>query len=115
MNKYASKVRLLRLWQILTMGTTSDYPMKTNDIIERLTTYGLFCDRRTLYRDIELLNEVGYTVKKIHKDNSNQYYTVNRLEREDFNIIMNLINDCNELTDEQKKDLRDRFCMTVAY
>lgn len=58
----AFKIRLIKLLEILRQHSDEDNYMSTNEIIERLAAIGIVCDRRTLYKDVELLNESGYEV-----------------------------------------------------
>ena len=58
----AFKIRLIKLLEILRQHSDEDNYMSTTEIIERLAAIGIVCDRRTLYKDVELLNESGYEV-----------------------------------------------------
>lgn len=58
----AFKIRLIKLLEILRQHSDEDNYLSTTEIIARLAVIGIVCDRRTLYKDIELLNESGYEV-----------------------------------------------------
>ena len=114
MNNYASKVRLLRLWEILVRETSEARPMRTNDIIDALAEYGLMCDRRTLYGDIKQLNENGYRVAKKLVDHSNEYYAVGRLNKADIGDLVDMVYE-SALPAEAKEALIKRLFVSVAY
>ena len=59
-----SKIKYLKLWDILRQETDEQHPMSTTDIIARLAALGISCDRRTLYRNIDELNEYGFEILK---------------------------------------------------
>ena len=42
------KVKLLKIWDILSRETDEDHPMPTQVLIKKLADAGLACDRRTL-------------------------------------------------------------------
>ena len=44
-----SKIKLLRIWEILKQESDEEHPLSTNQIIERLARGGISCDRKTLY------------------------------------------------------------------
>ena len=44
-----SKIKLLRIWEILKQESDEEHPLSTNQIIELLARGGISCDRRTLY------------------------------------------------------------------
>ena len=60
--------RILRQWRLgvscidIRQHSDEDNYLSTTEIIERLAVIGIVCDRRTLYKDVELLNESGYEV-----------------------------------------------------
>ena len=56
------KIRLIKSLEILRQHSDEDNYLSTTEIIERLAVIGIVCDRRTLYKDVELLNESGYEV-----------------------------------------------------
>lgn len=58
----AFRIRLVKILEILRQETDEDNPMPTNTLIKKLAEQGIECDRRTLYRDIQVLNEYGYEV-----------------------------------------------------
>lgn len=57
-----SKIKLLKIWEILKQDSDEIRPLSTNQIIEKLNAADILCDRRTLYADIATLNSYGYEV-----------------------------------------------------
>ncbi len=53
------KIKLLKLVDLLRQETDEQHPLTTSEICKRLTEMGIPCDRRTLSKDIDLLNEYG--------------------------------------------------------
>ena len=58
----AFRIRLVKILEILRQETDEDHPMGTQTLIKKLAEQGIECDRRTLYRDIQVLNDYGYEV-----------------------------------------------------
>ena len=73
----AFRIRLVKILEILRQETDEDNPMPTNTLIKKLAEQGIECDRRTLYRDIQVLNDYGYEVL-CSRAISNEYYVVDR-------------------------------------
>ncbi|MBR2508092.1 MAG: hypothetical protein IKB70_14695 [Bacilli bacterium] len=59
MDKDIRRIRLLKLWEILSTETDKEHPLSTEDIIDKLAKIGIDCHRITLYEDIKLLNKYG--------------------------------------------------------
>lgn len=62
-----SKIKLLKIWEILKQDSDENNPLTTNQIIDKLAASGIVCDRRTLYQDIALLTltDTKWFVKKV--------------------------------------------------
>lgn len=58
----AYKIKLLKLLEILRQDSDEDHYIGTTELIDKLADMGIVCDRRTLYKDIEVLNNFGYEV-----------------------------------------------------
>ena len=56
------KIRLVKLLEILGQDSDEDNYISTPEVIAKLAAQGIDCDRRTLYDDIDVLNEFGYEV-----------------------------------------------------
>lgn len=51
--------------------------METSTLIRKLAEHGIECDRRTIYKDIQLLNDFGYEI--LHtRGVTNRYFVVDR-------------------------------------
>lgn len=85
------KIRLLALYDLLQSKTDEDNPMPTQEIIATLGGRGISVTRKTLYRDIELLNKYGYDVICV-RGRSNRYFVGERkFERPEIQVLLNAI------------------------
>ena len=69
-----TKLKLLRLLELLQSESTQQKPLSTAQICQRLEKMGMHCERRTLYRDIKLLIDCGYDIEIVTERNANLYY-----------------------------------------
>ena len=85
------KIKLLKLYELLQQETDERNPMTTRRVIERLGQMGISCDRRTLAKDMTLLNEYGYEVMSCWDGKEKGYYIRKlgggRNERESRNYL----------------------------
>ena len=56
------KYKLLKLLELLRQETDEQHPVATNALCGRLAAIGISCERRTLTKDIAVLNDLGYEV-----------------------------------------------------
>ena len=63
----SQKIKLLKLMELLRQETDEQHPMAATVVCQKLNDMEVACDRRTLTRDIQALNEYGYTSAAIPK------------------------------------------------
>lgn len=105
----AFRIRLVKILEILRQETDEDHPMGTQTLIKKLADMGIECDRRTLYRDIQVLNEYGYEV--LHtRGISNEYYVVDRsFDVPELRILMDAVQAASFITPKKTEVLVDKI------
>lgn len=101
-----SKIKLLKIWEILKQESDENRPMTTGQIIERLADSGITCDRRTLYADIATLNSFGYEVATQKGQHSNSYYIVDRsFDIPELRILIDAIQAASFISPKKTEEL----------
>ncbi|VDN47265.1 Predicted DNA-binding transcriptional regulator YafY, contains an HTH and WYL domains [Petrocella atlantisensis] len=72
-NNQNSKLKLLYLYRILNELSDEQNPLTVNDLIEELSKYDISAERKSVYTDIELLQNYGVDVV-CEKKRANQYF-----------------------------------------
>ena len=72
------KIKLLKLLELLRADSDEHNPMTTSQLCGRLEAMGIVCDRRTLSKDIALLNEHGYEIMDTTVGHEKGYYIDDR-------------------------------------
>ena len=105
----AFRIRLVKIFEILRQDTDEDNPMPTNTLIKKLAEQGIECDRRTLYRDIQVLNEYGYEVLRTRAI-SNEYYIVDRsFDIPELRILLDAVQAASFITPKKTEVLIDKI------
>ncbi len=110
-----SKIKYLKLWEVLSTETDEDHPMTTPELIKKLESFGIRCDRRTLYRNIQELNDNGYeilTKRTKSYDNApcNGYYVEDRsFDVPEVVILMNAVEAASFITAKKTPSLVDKI------
>ncbi|MGN0795712.1 MAG: helix-turn-helix transcriptional regulator [Christensenellales bacterium] len=103
------KIRILILYEILKSETDENHKLTTNALLERLKSKGLLCDRKTLYNDIEILNEYGFEVLT-DKSKSNSYYVVSRdFQIPELRILIDAVQAAGFITPHKSEELVDKI------
>ena len=104
-----NKLKMIKIWEILSQETDEDHPMTTNDLLSKLQALGIDCNRKTLYADIDALNEFGYEIMCNHS-RSNEYYVVDRtFSIAELRILMDAIQAADFITDNKSQQFVDKI------
>ena len=103
------RLKLLKLWEILRQETDKDHTLSTTELLERLESIGIKCDRRTLYADIKALNDNGYKVNCIRRI-ANEYYVEKReFSMAEIHILMDAVQAASFITECKTVQLVDKI------
>jgi hypothetical protein len=105
----ATRIKLLKIWEILCQETDEEHPMPSTVLIDKLAEVGVSCERKTIYRDIETLCEYGYEVK-CERAKKNQYYVVDRsFDLPELHILLDAVQGASFITEKKTKELVDKI------
>ncbi len=82
--KIANKVIILYVLNVIKVYSSAEYPVSQTAICEYLNDINVNCDRKTVGRNIEYLQEFGYPIKKV---NGKGYY-LDRAEMSNSNKLI---------------------------
>ena len=107
----AYKIKLIKLLEILRHDSDEDHYIGTSELIEKLDKMGIVCDRRTLYKDIEVLNSFGYEVLcEKSPGKSNCYCVADRsFDVPELRILMDAVQASSFITPSKTEILLDKI------
>ena len=103
------RLKLLKIWEILRQETDEAHPMSSVELLERLEAIDIKCDRRTLYADIQALNESGYKIN-CNRRKTNEYFVERReFSMAEIQILMDAVQAASFIADDKTKLLVDKI------
>ena len=103
------KIKILKIYEILSMYSDEQKPITTTEIIERLNKEGIDCKRKALYDDIKTLNEFGYEVLQERKK-QNEYFVVDRkFDLPELKFLIDAVECSNFITEKKSKQLIEKI------
>ena len=109
-NSKKSKVKLIKLYEILRTETDGDHALTTYDLMERMQELGIVCDRRTISDDIENLNSVGMTVKVTRVGHKKAYYVDdNVFSLPELKILIDAVQAASFIPENMSEELVDKI------
>lgn len=104
------KIKLLRLYEILQKDSSEEKPLRTSELCERLESMSISCDRRTLARDIQLLNEFGYEIGDKYVSREKGYYALeHEFDDAELQILIDAVEAANFITKAKTKDMTEKL------
>lgn len=105
----ANKIKLVKIWEILSQETDENNPMGTQTLIKKLKEIGIDCTRKTLYADIDTLNAFGYEIL-CTRGVSNLYYVVDRkFDMPELRILIDAVQAASFITPKKTKEFVDKI------
>lgn len=110
MQENCQKIKLLKLIELLRQETDEFHPLSTNEICNRLGEMGITCERRTLTKDIALLNEQGYEVMWCRVGKGKGYYIADRsFSVPELKTLIDAVQAANFITEKKSAELIDKI------
>jgi len=104
------KYKLLKLLELLRQGTDEQNPLTTSALCSKLAEMGISCERRTLTKDIAVLNELGYEVMWNWVGKEKGYYVEDRsFSVPELKILIDAVQAASFITDKKTAELIDKI------
>lgn len=106
------KIKLLKLLDMLRLETDEQHPLSTSQICAKLNAMGIICDRRTLPRDIAILNEQGYEIMSVMVGHDKCYYVEDRsFSVPELKILIDAVQAASFITDRKTTELVEKIAV----
>ncbi len=104
------KFKLLKLYELLRQESDEQHPLSTNTICAKLMEMGIPCERRTVTKDIAVLNEIGYEVMWTWVEKQKGYYIEDRgFNVPELKILINAVQAASFITPKKTAELIDKI------
>lgn len=104
------KIKLLKLLELLRADSDEHNPMTTSELCARLEKMGIVCDRRTLSKDITLLNDHGYEIMATTVGHEKAYYIDDRgFSVPELKILIDAVQASSFITEKKTKELVEKL------
>ena len=106
----SQKIKLLKLMELLRQETDEEHPMAASIVCQKLNDMEVACDRRTLTRDIQALNEFGYEVMTTMISHEKAYYVEDRsFSVPELKILIDAVQAASFVTEKKTAELIEKI------
>ena len=96
--------------ELLQQETDEQHPLRASEICSRLVSIGISCDRRTLTKDINVLNEQGFEVMSVMMGHEKGYYIEDRsFSVPELKILIDAVQAATFITDKKTNELINKI------
>ena len=104
------KIKLLKLYELLCQETDEQHPLTTMNIVDRLAQMGISCERRTVAKDMAILNEQGYEVMVRWVGKEKAYYVEDRsFSVPELKVLIDAVQAASFITGKKTDELIDKI------
>lgn len=109
------KLKLFYLYKIFREESDQTHYLTMPQIIEKLNSYGVDADRKSLYDDIEALNVFGIQIEKRRVGALTHYYATNRpFELAEMKILVDAVQASKFISEKETKVLIQKLLYLVS-
>lgn len=113
-NNYNQKLKLLYLLDDLLENSDENNPIDTEHLIAHLNNKGIECERKSIYRDIAILQEYGYDILKTRSPKVGYYIGVRDFQLAEIRLLSDAIQAANFITPKKTKELLAKIYKLVS-
>lgn len=96
------KTKILYILKILSEETDERHPLSAGQIAERVAEYGVRCERKSVYSDLEELTEFGYDIIRTRQG---AYMASRRFELPELKLLVDAVQSSKFITERKSNEL----------
>ena len=103
------KQKLIRLIQILIKYTDEDHGLTMAEIIEKLSEYGISAERKSIYDDFAVLDEIGLSVSKTKSKDTRYFIDFCIFELAELKMLVDAVQSSKFITAKKSREIISRL------
>ena len=105
----------LALLQILTKYTDEEHLLSTTEIVSILENeYGLTCERRTVYANMDLLKRYGHKISTWQENGQGYFLEEHQFSENEMSALLESVSACSRLSPRERKKLKTKLLTTLS-
>ena len=104
------KLKILYILDYLQKNSHEDHPVRANELIAMLNSHNISCDRKTVYSDIQALQDYGVDIISIPGKNGGYFIGQRIFEPYELKLLIDAVQSSRYLTESKSRDLIAKLC-----
>ncbi|MCC8022286.1 MAG: WYL domain-containing protein [Clostridiales bacterium] len=105
-----TKLKLLYLLRIFQEKSDETHILSTTDLIQELKGYGIACDRKSIYSDIDALIAYGYDIVKTSSPRKAYFLASHVFELPELRLLCDAVRSCSSITPRKSDQMVRKLC-----
>lgn len=105
MGKELNKIKLLFLHDIFTRQTDSEHVYSANELCDLLSEYGINCERKSIYSDIEALKEYGMDIVNVRTPKRGYFLNERKFDIAEVRLLIDAVQAAKFISSKKTKAL----------
>ncbi len=104
-----NKLKILIMYQLLEKYSDEDNPLSTTELVEMLEERGIKCERKSIYADIEALNEFGCDIMAVKTPKRGYFMASRKFETPEVMLLIDAVKSAGFITPKKTKSLVEKL------
>ena len=104
------KLKILYILDYLQKNSHEDHPVRANELIAMLGTHNISCDRKTVYSDIQALQDYGVDIISTPGKNGGYFIGERIFEPYELKLLIDAVQSSRYLTESKSRELIAKLC-----
>ena len=104
------KLKILYIWDYLQKNSHEDKPVRANELIAMLNSHNISCDRKTVYSDIQALQDYGVDIISAPGKNGGYFIGERIFEPYELKLLIDAVQSSRYLTETKSRELIAKLC-----
>lgn len=105
----ATKSRIMYVYKILFEKSDESHPVSSTDIIGYLKEYGIFCEKKAIYTDINLLREFGCDIVSATNPKRSYFLACRAFELPEVRLLLDAVQSASFITAKKTEQLLSKI------
>lgn len=111
---YGQKQRILYILKYFYEKTDEKHTVTVNNLISYLNCYDITANRKTIYDDIEVLQDFGFDIVKNKSKTHNFYLASRNFELSEIKILVDAVQASKFITLKKSQQLISKLCSLLS-
>lgn len=104
------KLKILYILDYLQKNSHEDHPVRASELIAMLNTHNISCDRKTVYSDIQALQDYGVDIISTPGKNGGYFIGARIFEPYELKLLIDAVQSSRYLTESKSRELIAKLC-----